>query len=340
MIAGPLLRWPVCAALLVGAAALVGPVPSRAGGAAMPAADARLWLQRVHQAATQRSYQGTLVVTTEGHISSSRVTHVCEGANAYERVDVLDGQPRKVLRHNDQVLTLWPGAKTARLDQRDPIPPFPALLAGSDDRLFDRYDLVDEGAGRLAGHEAAVFLLRPRDAGRFAQRVWSERSTGLLLRTDVLAADGRVLETTAFSEVTLGARGRPDTVQAVLRTLDGWQVTRAVHQRTSLDAEGWQIKVPVPGFRQTSCVKRQLGGVSDKVPGEVADVVQAIFSDGLTHVSVFIEPARADRPRNGGASTGATHTWMQQVGSHQVTVMGDVPLATLRQFAASLERKP
>ena len=177
MNAGPLLRWPVCAALLVGAATLGVPVPSRAGGTAVPAVDARLWLQRVHQAATQRSYQGTLVVTTEGHISSSRVTHVCEGANAYERVDVLDGQPRKVLRHNDQVLTLWPGAKSARLDQRDPIPPFPALLAGSDDRLFDRYDLVDEGAGRLAGHEAAVFLLRPRDAGRFAQRIAGEAET-------------------------------------------------------------------------------------------------------------------------------------------------------------------
>lgn len=340
MNAGPLLRWPVCAALLVGAATLGVPAPSRAGGTAVPAVDARLWLQRVHQAATQRSYQGTLVVTTEGHISSSRVTHVCEGPNAFERVDVLDGQPRKVIRHNDKVLTLWPGAKTARLEQRDPIPPFPALLAGSDDRIFDRYDLVDEGAGRMAGHDATVFLLRPRDTSRFAQRVWAERSTGLLLRTDMLASDGRVLETTAFSEVTLGPRSRPDTVQAVLRTLDTWQITRVVHHRTSLESEGWHVKVPVPGFRQTSCVKRRLDGAPDKEVGDAVEVVQVIFSDGLTHVSVFIEPARADRQRSGGAATGATHTWMQKVGSHQVTVMGDVPMATLKQFAAALERKP
>jgi negative regulator of sigma E activity len=29
---------------------------------------------------------------------------------------------------------------------------------------------------------------------------------------------------------------------------------------------------------------------------------------------------------------------MQPVGSHWVTVMGDVPMATLKQFAAALER--
>lgn len=338
MTSGATLRWPGCAALLVGAATLLVQAPTRAAGEAVSAADARLWLQRVHQAATQRSYQGTLVVTSGGSISSSRVTHVCEGPNAYERVDVLDGQPRKVLRHNDQVLTLWPQTRTARLDQRDPIQPFPALQAGSDEHLFDRYDLVAEGLGRLAGHEAAIYLLRPRDASRFAQRVWSERSTGLLLRTDVLAADGRVLETSAFSDVTLGPRSKPDTVQAAMRSLDGWQVIKAVHHRTTLEAEGWQIKSPVPGFRQTSCVKRRLGHDAVKATGDGAEVVQAIFTDGLTHVSLFIEPARADRPRTGGAATGATHTWMQTVGAHQVTVMGDVPMATLKQFAAALER--
>lgn len=338
MSTGAVLRWSGCAALMVGAAALFAPVSVRAAGDGVPVVDARQWLQRVHQAATQRNYQGTLVVTAGGSISSSRVTHVCEGANAFERVDVLDGQPRKVLRHNDQVLTLWPAAKAARLEQRDPIAPFPALLAGTDEQLFDRYDLVAEGFARLAGHEAGVYLLRPRDASRFAQRVWSERSTGLLLRTDVLAPDGRVLESSAFSEVTLGVRTRPDTVQAAMRSLDGWQVTKAVHHRTTLEAEGWQIKVPVAGFRSTSCVKRRLAGTSDKAPGDAVDVVQAIFTDGLTHVSIFIEPARADRPRSGSAANGATHTWMQTLGSYQVTVMGDVPVATLKQFAAAIER--
>ena len=325
--------WQGCAAVLVGAAAAFAALPSRAGGDLVPAAQARQWLQQVQTAAIQRNYQGTLVVTAAGSISSARITHYCEGVQSYERVDMLDGQPRRVLRKNDQMLTLWPAAKVARLEQREAFQSFPALLKGSEEQLLDRYELRAEGPGRLAGHEATVYLLHPRDEHRFAQRLWSEQGTGLLLRADVLAADGRVLETSAFSELTFGVKTKPESVSAALKQLDGWRVLKPLHQRTELEAEGWQLKVPVPGFRQVSCVKRPLEATS-------ADVVQAVFTDGLTHVSLFIEPLQADRYRPGSATTGATHTLMQPAGSsHWVTVMGDVPMATLKQFAAALERR-
>lgn len=332
--------WQGCAAMLVGAAAAFGALPSRAGGEAVPAPQARQWLQRVQTAAAQRNYQGTLVVTAAGSISSSRVTHYWEGVQSYERVDMLDGQPRRVLRKNDQTLTLWPAAKVARIEQRESIQSFPALLKGSEEQLLERYELTTEGPDRLAGHEATVYLLRPRDDHRFAQRVWSEQGTGLLLRADVLALDGRVLETSAFSELTIGTKARPESVNAVLKQLDGWRVLKPVNPRTELEAEGWQLKVPVPGFRQASCVKRQLDAADGSRQAAAADVVQAVFTDGLTHVSLFIEPLQADRHRPGSATTGATHTLMQPAGSsHWVTVMGDVPMATLKQFAAALERR-
>jgi sigma-E factor negative regulatory protein RseB len=309
-----------------------------AGGKVVNGDQARQWLQRMHEAATQRNYQGTLVVTADGAMSSSRLTHYCEGKQSLERVVMLDGAPQQVLRHNEHLLTLWPERKVARLEQRDAVQPFPALLSGSQEELFERYDLVDEGTGRVAGLDAAVFLLRPRDGARFAQRLWAERASGLLLRADVMAADGRVLETSAFSDVTIGNSSKPPTVQAALRKLEGWDVQRQVSQRTSLDAEGWQLKPPVAGFRQSNCIKRPLeAGGSDKPAAP--EVLQATFTDGLTHVSIFIEPLRPDHHRPGHAAAGATHTWMQAHGAHWVTVIGDVPPATLKQFAAALERK-
>jgi sigma-E factor negative regulatory protein RseB len=333
------LPWWRGAALLAGAAALIAAAPAWAGGTVVTGAQARQWLLRLHNAATQGNYQGTLVVTVDGAMSSSRLTHYCEPGHTFERVDVLDGQPRRVLRHNDQLLTLWPVEKAARLEQRDTAPPFPALLSGSEEQLFERYDLVDEGPGRVAGLDATVLLLRPRDSARFAQRLWAEQASGLLLRADVLAADGRVLETSAFSDVTIGSKVKPQTVQSALRKIEGWRLERPLSQRTSLDDEGWRLKSQVAGFRQSSCIKRRL----DAAPGErdaaPAEVVQAVFTDGLTHVSLFIEPLRADR-RAGSGAAGATHTWMQAHGAHWVTVIGDVPMATLKEFAAALERKP
>jgi sigma-E factor negative regulatory protein RseB len=240
-----------------------------------------------------------------------------------------------VLRHNEQVLTLWPSARIARLEQREPVLSFPALPSGGDEQLFDRYEMLAEEPGRVAGHAASVFLLRPRDGARFAQRLWAEQGTGLLLRADVIAPDGRVLETSAFSDLAIGGKAKRESVQSALKQLDGWRVHKSVPQRTALDAEGWQIKPPA-GFRKSSCVKRALTAEDERQPA--AEVVQAVFTDGLTHVSIFIEPHRPERHRQGAAALGATHTWMQSVGSHWVTVMGDVPMGTLKQFAAALER--
>ena len=331
-------RW---AAVAATAAAALWPWLALAGDTGAPApstGDPRSWLQRIHTAASQRNYQGTLVVTANGTVSSSRLAHYCEGKQSFERIDMLDGPPQRVYRHNEQVLTVWPAAKVARVEQREAVALFPAVLSGSEDQLFERYEMLAEGSDRIAGLEASVFLLRPRDGHRFAQRLWAEQGSGLLLRADVLSPDGHVIETAAFSEVTIGVKPQPETVLVPMKKLDGYRVLRSAPQRTGLEAEGWRLKVPVAGFKQISCVKRSLdtGGDAERAPA--VDVLQTIFSDGLTHVSVFIEPFQAERHRAGSAAFGATHTLMQPLGTHWLTVMGDVPMATLKQFAAALER--
>lgn len=330
-------------AALGSAAIFAGAAPAWSADASTPiaatSAEARQWLQRIHLAASQRNYQGTLVVSAlGGGVSSSRLAHYGEGSQSFERIDALDGKPRRIYRHNDQMLTLWPATKVALVEQRESIALFPAVLSGSEDQLLERYDLVDEGVGRVAGLDARVFLLRPRDSQRFAQRLWAERVSGLLLRADVLAGDGRVLETAAFTEITLGVRPQPETVLLPMKHLDGYRVTRAATQRTVLEAEGWRLRQPVAGFRQVSCVKRKLDATGEGQVPSGPDVLQAIFSDGLTHVSIFIEPHRGDRQQAGMAATGATHTLMQALGSDWLTVVGDVPMATLKQFAGALER--
>jgi sigma-E factor negative regulatory protein RseB len=325
------------ASWVVGAAALVA-VSAVCAGGALAGAEARQWLTRMHSAATQRNYQGTLVVTVEGEMTSSRVVHFTEAGQSFERVDMLDGQPRRVLRHNDQLLTLWPSARTARLEQRESSQPFPSLLSSSDEQLFERYEMVGEGAGRVAGFDAAIFLLRPRDDARFAQRLWAEQGSGLLLRADVVGADGRVLESSAFTDLSIGSKVRPEPLQAVLKQISGWRVLKPATQRTSLEAQGWRLKAPVAGFRESNCVKRRLGPAPHDAAAVGDDVLQVIFTDGLTHVSLFIEPLQPERQRSGGAASGATHTWMQPHGDHWITSVGDVPLATLKKFVAALER--
>lgn len=318
-----------------GLAAWAGPSPATAASAA--AAEGRAWLSRIHEAASQRNYQGTLVVTAGGAVTSSRIAHYCEGPQSYERIEGLDGERRQILRHNDTVQTMWPGSRVAAIEQRDPLAPFPALLKTSEEQLFERYELVAEGVDRIAGHDSLVFLLRPRDTDRFAQRLWADKSTNLLLRTDVLDAEDRVLESAAFTDLTIGVRPQPEAILKAMKKLDGYRVVRPVLTPTKLESEGWSLKSPVKGFRQIRCVKRPLDGVGSSA-AKGGEVVQAVYSDGLTHVSMFIEPYNADRHRQAvETSIGATHTLMLKRGEWWITAMGDVPLSTLKQFTKALE---
>ena len=299
----------------------------------------RDWLMRIHEAARRRNFQGTFVVTSGASVSSSRIAHFRDGPNQFERIESLDGRMRHVLRYNDVVYTLWPRSRIALVEQRDALTTFPALLQGGHDHLVDFYDLRAQGTDRVAGHEAHVLLLQPKDAHRYGYRLWAERQTGLLLRAEVLNERNEVLEASAFSEVAIGGRPHPDSVLQPMRRLDGWRIVRPALVPTQLDAEGWTFGQRVPGFEPVSCVKRPLDGAAGAEA--VEQVLQAIWSDGLTYVSLFIEPYDAERhPRPMQTTIGATQTLMQRRGPWWITVVGDVPAATLSQFARALERRP
>ncbi len=314
--------------------------PGQAPGAA-PASEVRAWLLRIHDAASRRNFQGTFVVSGAGGVASARIAHFWDGPNQYERIESLDGRQRKVFRHNDIVHTLWPGSQVAMIEQRGQISSFPALLQAGDDRIADWYEVRDEGIERVAGHEANVIVVKPRDGLRYGYRLWADRASGLLLRADVLGESGKVLETSAFSDVAIGIRPQPDSVLNAMRQLDGYRVVRPVLTPTRLDAEGWVVRQVAPGFRRVSCVSRQIDTpVESGNDPPLPPVIQTIYSDGLTYVSVFIEPFRPDRhARPMFATMGATATLSRRLGDWWITVVGDTPPATLKLFAASLERK-
>jgi sigma-E factor negative regulatory protein RseB len=320
-------------------AALLVPAAAAQADMELSQADAKGWLGRIHQAASQRNYRGTLVLSAGGAVSSSGIAHYCEGPHRYERIEALDGQMRRVFRRDDMVYTLWPERRIAVMEQREPLVSFPSLLSADDAGITEHYRLLVQGLDRVAGHEAQVLLLQPRDAHRYAQRLWAHKDSGLLLRSDIVDARGDVLESASFSDVAVDVRPQPETVVGPLKKLDGWRVLRRTHARTRLEDEGWTLPSPVAGFREISCVKRALQA-SNADRAVEGDVVQTIFSDGLTHVSVFIEPFDAQRhQRPLHAAVGATRTLTRRHDQWWVTVVGDVPMPTLKMFAAALERR-
>lgn len=340
-----MLRRPFSLLMLTSAACAVAPsawAQAAVADAPSQAREVRAWLLRIHEASSQRNYEGTFVVSSTAAVASARIAHYCQGPNQFERSESLDGQARFIYRHNDEVRTLWPASKVALIEKRNLLASFPALLQAGDDRIADFYEVRRLKPERIAGHEANVLLVKPRDAFRYGYRLWADQGSGLLLRADVLGEHHEILESSAFSDVTIDVKPKVESVLQPMSKLDGYRVLHSALTPTRLDAEGWTLREPAPGFRLVSCVKRPMDDAAGAdVPGAELPVVQAIYSDGLTYVSVFIEPFDAQRhPRAMTASVGATQTLMQRHADSWVTVVGDVPPATLRRFAKGLERKP
>lgn len=293
------------------------------------------WLDRLHDASRRRAYTGTFVVSAGASMATSRIWHVCDGSQQVERIETLTGAPRTTLRRNDEVITFVPQTKTAWIEKRDALRPFPDRLQNPGNAIEELYRARVLGLERVAGFDADVVVFQPQDSLRFGYKVWSERSTGLAVKLQTLDARGQVLEQMVFSELQLDAPVAMDKLIRQMSSTQGYQVHKAALNKTTAAAEGWRLKTEVAGFQPVSC---HTHGEAAAKPGTLP--MQWVFSDGLASVSLFVErydPQRHDRERV--SALGATHTLTQRVGDHWLTAMGEVPVSTLRLFAQSLERQ-
>jgi sigma-E factor negative regulatory protein RseB len=254
--------------------------------------------------------------------------------------------PRSTLRHDDKLITFMPEIRTARVEKRESIGDFPNVLKPGASSIPDFYSVRALGGERIAGHEADVVQLNPRDNLRFGYRLWTERKTGLVMKIQTLDGSGQVLEQAAFTEVQLDAPVKFDKLKAMMKTQEGWRIDKPEITRTTASAEGWQLKSAVPGFKSVSCFKRtspasvQAAGATGTVVKPAESTMQWIFSDGLATVSLFVEAYDVARhTQEGMAVQGATHTLMRRAGDHFFMVVGEVPPQTLKGFAQALERK-
>ncbi|MDE2047646.1 MAG: MucB/RseB C-terminal domain-containing protein [Betaproteobacteria bacterium] len=303
------------------------------------AREMRSWVSRIQSAARSQSYSGTYVVMSQAGMMTSRITQICHGRDTLEQLELMDGARRTQIRHNDEVRTLLPDRKLAYVERRDALPSFPKLGQDGGFKLEQFYDLKRLGEDRVAGLRTSVVLMQPRDALRFGYKLWVDDKTGLLLKSQVIGPNGDVLEQVAFSEISFNpGPAQWDRIKADIRKADGYRQEQVTAVRTEAKAEGWHLRGDVPGYRELGCYKRimQPEGAGDTRPRQV---LQCVYSDGMANVSVFAEPYVPELHRKEGMMVmGAAHSLTLRKADGWITVLGEVPPAALKAFAASVER--
>ena len=294
------------------------------------------WLLRIHEASRRRTYVGTYVVSAQGNLASAKIWYVCDGTQQMERVESLTGTPRSTFRLNDQVITFLPATKVARSENRSSLGLFPNLLLSADSKVDDYYSASRTGQERIAGVDAEIVQLSPKDHWRFGYRVWTEVSTGLVVKLQTMDASGQVLEQVAFSELQLDAPVKMEQLSLMMANTEGYRVEKIDPVKTSAQAEGWALRRTVDGFAPLGCFRRPAAA---RPGGASINTVQWIFSDGLASVSLFLEPFdRLRHVRENSAAAGATRMLSRRIQDWWVTAVGEVPEQTLQAFSENLMR--
>jgi sigma-E factor negative regulatory protein RseB len=294
----------------------------------MARADAALdWLNSAVVAAKQQNYSGVYVYHHGEHVEVLRVLHRTDATGELEKVEVLDGTPRKFLRVNSDVYCHLSDGKNVRLERNALRRFFPALLPAQPASLLEYYEAKLGGTERVAGRLCQVVTLEPRDGYRYSYNLWLDKQTGLPLKSRVVNGSGGVVSMFVFSEIQIGKV--PD-VRLFHNDLAGKRIHKA-----SLDnpAEvAWDV-TPPPGYERVQEAVRSL-------PGKQAPVIHLVFSDGLSVLSMFVEPVDPQMQNLRGLSAeGVIGIYAREVDGHTVTTLGEVPNMALIETGNSVKRK-
>ena len=196
------------------------------------AADPRAWLDRMSHSFRELNYSGVFTYEFGQQMSSIRIVHAVVDGVERERIVHLDGPMVEVIRTGHELSCIHVGDSLVRLDHTIPAGPFAKQFGAGLGPIEDHYQVVLAGDTRVAGRDALVLEVRPLDAFRFGYQLAVDKATALLLRSQLLDAQHRILERFQFAELRIGGAPdldglEPSTGGQVVAPPPEWQRARA-----------------------------------------------------------------------------------------------------------------
>ncbi len=292
------------------------------------------WLEVAAFAGHQTDYSGVFVYQYGNHVETSNIIHVNEAGSEYEKLESLDGPKREIIRHDGQVWS-YTNHKMVQIDSQQGRGRFPYLLPEQLSALNANYQAKLLGVERVAGYNAQVILFQPKDNLRYTHKMWVHTDSGLLLKVAVLGDKNQVAEQYAFTQLQIGGKiDRSWCEKCDLPDIHGNgngspKPPQAGNGFTPTNS-GWVADMLPTGFQKTMEILRPMHGKDNLV-------TQIVYSDGLSAISIFIEPNDGDEDDvDGLSSRGAVNLFHKVMDKSLVTVVGEVPPHTVMQVIDSV----
>jgi sigma-E factor negative regulatory protein RseB len=309
--------WALAAAALAGNAF---------AGESLPLPDAVSWLQKMADASRHVAYDGVFVFQHGDIMQTLHIVNQPTGPSKDTQITSMDGAQREVRCTQGASVNMVVNGGSIRVERRLNARHFPDLLPSNAAPLTNWYGVRLGRADRVAGLDCQNIELVPKDHYRWGYVLCADQDNYLPLRAVMVNDAGQPLLQYSFAEVRIGSGHLSDMPKVN---------SAAEEPPRAGDNDNLVVGRLPPGFSRVAAIKRRL-------PNRPQDVDHWVFSDGLTHISMFIEPAlHPVETVRGESRKGMLNLLTRQLGHWRITVVGDAPWPAVESIAMSLsERHP
>lgn len=290
------------------------------------------WIQTMSEAMRELNYRGNFVYMHDDQLESMSISHMKDESGEKERLLSLNGEAREVIRDDKNLTCIWPSSRKVVVDFSRQNSFSPIFIPDDVERIGNLYDMRLIGKDRIANHETVVVQIKPKDKYRYELKFWISADSGLMMKSNLINSDNKVVEQVMFTSLELLKEGEELDIIAIPPIDDNYTMVRYHSGEGSgsvASQSSWQIGAVPTGFRQQSVLKRL-----DSVSGKVFQ--QMVFTDGLASLSVFIEKLSDRQLPSGASSMGAVNAFIREMKEFSVTAIGEVPAVTVKQMAESI----
>lgn len=295
--------------------------------------DVRFWLNKMSGAMSSKSYEGTFVYQGFNEMVAMNIVHTIDEHGERERLISLNGEQGEVIRDHQGVTCKFPHVRPVVLDKRGFSQVFPVSMIDVLDAGSNLYAVSIRRGHQVAGRVTRILTIRPRDKYRYGYRLWIDEKTGLLLKSQLIDSAGKILEQLMYTSIDIYDTA-PDTLRQAIpskmvTTRRDPDMTAAETVSMPKNDHTWQVKHLPEGFA--------LAEHHNVTPSRKRNFEHLVYTDGLASVSVFIEKSDNKPSFLGESHMGAITAYGSMINEHQVTVVGEVPLETLRIMSGSVK---
>lgn len=296
--------------------------------------DAGDLLEKMVESSKYLSFQGKFVYQQGGQLETLDIIHQSGSQNRAEkeRILYLDGAPREVIRAGSELIfSSYHGGVTKF--QHGSLMPVANKFQGGVSEKF--YDLKIIGIDRVAGREAVLLLVLPKDRFRYGYQLWLDRSSSLLLKSVMVDDQGKAIERLQFTSLDVGPL--TEEAQELLEHRPS-KVDETVAVKTSSPDKPHGPLVWETGWLPDGFVLKNRSVRASPVSEYSVDAL--LFSDGIASFSVFVEQddtrVLSQASEKIGALSAVSKIYREGDQYFHVTVVGDVPIGTAERVAVSV----